>query len=44
METLATGTFAEMANNIGNISTMKDVLVDGLPIGKEFELKYKGYN
>ena len=44
VETLATGTFTEMANNIGNISTMKDVLVDGLPIGKEFELKYKGYN
>ena len=42
VETLATGTFTEMANNIGNISTMKDVLVDGLPIGKEFELKYKG--
>ena len=43
VETLASGTFAEMASNINSLSTMKDVLVDGVPIGKEFELNFIGY-
>ena len=36
--------FQIMANNINNISTMKDVMIDGTPIGKEFELEYEGAN
>ena len=38
VKTLATDSFTTMSNNISKIETAKDIVVDGKPIGKEFEL------
>ena len=38
VKTLATDSFTTMSNNISKIDTGKDIMVDGKPIDKEFEL------